>query len=100
MTIKGSGFGDFLRIAEATRLSMNQDAHDWKRTVLGTDVSRCEVLVNGIAAVVESWKESEIKVRVPRRHVIGFGHPEGFFEDPTKGEIVIRRGSWDLLENG
>jgi hypothetical protein len=32
--------------------------------------------------------------------VFGFGHPGGFYEDPTKGEIVVRRGSWDLKDDG
>ncbi len=100
VTLKGEGFGEFLKIAEATRLELNTDAHDWKNYRLGPDVSRTEVLVNGVAAIVVSWKDTEIKVQVPRRHVFGFGHPEGFYADPTKGEIVVRRGSWDLLKNG
>ncbi|MDE0144295.1 MAG: IPT/TIG domain-containing protein [Nitrospira sp.] len=100
VTLKGKGFGEFLKIAEATRLELNTDAHDWKNYRLGPDVSRTEVLVNGVAAVVVSWKDTEIKVQVPRRHVFGFGHPEGFYVDPTEGEIVVRRGSWDLLKNG
>ena len=100
VTIRGEGFGDYLKIAEATRLELNTDAHDWKYYRLGPDVSRTEVLVNGVAAIVESWTDTEIKIRVPRRHVFGFGHPEGFYTDPSKGELVVRRGSWDLLENG
>ena len=100
VTIKGNGFGEFLKIAEATRLELNTDAHDWKNYRLGSDVSRTEVLVNGMAATVLSWSDTEITVRVPRRHVFGFGHPEGFYVDPTKGELVVRRGSWDVLDNG
>ncbi len=100
VTLQGEGFGEFLKIAEATRLELNTEAHDWKNYRLGPDVSRTEVLVNGVAAVVVSWTDKEIKVQVPRRHVFGFGHPEGFYVDPTKGEIVVRRGSWDLLKNG
>lgn len=100
VTIKGSGFGDFLKIAEDARISLHHDAHQWKNYELGTDVSRSEVMINGVAAVVVAWKDDEIKVRVPRRHVFGFGHPGGFYEDPTKGEIVVRRGSWDLKEDG
>ena len=100
VTIKGSGFGDFLKIAEHTRLSLNQDAHDWKSYRLGPDVSRSEVFVNGLAAQVVLWSDSEIQVKVPRRPVFGYGNEEGFLQNPTKGEIVIRRGSWDLLENG
>ncbi len=100
VTIKGEGFGEFLKIAEATRLELNTDAHDWKNYRLGSDVSRTEVLVNGMAAIVLSWTDTEITVRVPRRHVFGFGHPEGFYTDPTRGELVVRRGSWDMLDNG
>ncbi len=100
VTLRGEGFGEFLKIAEATRLELNTEAHDWKNYRLGPDVSRTEVLVNGVAAVVVSWTDKEIRVQVPRRHVFGFGHPEGFYVDPTKGEIVVRRGSWDLLKNG
>lgn len=100
VTIRGDGFGEFLKIAEATRLELHTEAHDWKNYRLGADVSRTEVLINGVAAMVLSWSDTEITVRVPRRHVFGFGHPEGFYEDPTKGELVVRRGSWDVLENG
>jgi len=100
VTIKGSGFGDFLKIAEPTRLSLNKEAHDWKNYRLGPDVSRSEVFVNGMAAQVVSWSDSEIQVSVPRRPVFGFGNVEGFRKGLTKGEIVVRRGSWDLLDNG
>ena len=85
VTLKGEGFGEFLKIAEATRLELNTDAHDWKNYRLGPDVSRTEVLVNGVAAVVVSWKDTEIKVQVPRRHVFGFGHPEGFYVGSHQG---------------
>jgi IPT/TIG domain len=100
VTIKGTGFGDFLKIAEDSRIGLHHQAHNWQNYELGEDVSRSEVMINGIAAIVVSWKADEIKVRVPRRHVFGFGFPGGFHEDPTKGEIVVRRGSWDLKENG
>ena len=100
VTIQGSGFGDFLKIAEHARIGLHHDAHQWKNYRLGSDVSRSEVMINGIAAVVVSWKDDEIQVQVPRRHVFGFGHPEGFYEHPTTGEIVVRRGSWDLKGNG
>lgn len=100
VTIKGSGFGDFLKIAEPTRFSLVQKAHVWKNYRLGADVSRSEVLINGSAVQVVSWTDTEIQVRVPRRHVFGFGFPGGFALDPTIGELVVRRGSWDLLENG
>ncbi|MDA0738153.1 MAG: IPT/TIG domain-containing protein [Nitrospirae bacterium] len=100
VTIKGSGFGDFLKIAEDSRIGIHHQAHNWKSYELGSDVSRSEVMINGVAAIVVSWKHDEIQVRVPRRHVFGFGYPGGFHEDPTKGEIVVRRGSWDLKEDG
>ena len=100
VTIKGSGFGDFLKIAEDSRIGLHHQAHNWQNYELGADVSRSEVMINGVAAIVVSWKDDEIKVRVPRRHVFGFGYPGGFHEDPTKGELVVRRGSWDLKENG
>ena len=100
VTIKGSGFGDFLKIAEPTQFSLVQKAHVWKNYRLGADVSRSEVLINGSAVQVVSWTDTEIQVRVPRRHVFGFGFPGGFALDPTTGELVVRRGSWDLLENG
>jgi hypothetical protein len=100
VTIKGSGFGEFLKISEATRLSLHREGHDWKNYKLGPDVSRTEVLLNGIASVVVSWTDTEIRVRVPRRPVFGIGNPEGFDPDLSKGELVVKRGSWDMLENG
>ncbi|RMH31489.1 MAG: hypothetical protein D6690_16090 [Nitrospirae bacterium] len=100
VTITGSGFGEFIKISEATRFSLHQAGHEWKNYRLGEDVSRTEVLINGMAAVVVSWSDTEIKVRVPRRHVFGYGNPEGFMPDLSEGEIVVKRGSWDLLENG
>lgn len=100
VTIKGTGFGDFLKIAEHSRMGLHHQAHNWENYELGADVSRSEVMINGVAAVVVSWKDEEIKVRVPRRHVFGFGYPGGFHENPTQGEIVVRRGSWDLKDDG
>ena len=100
VTIRGNGFGEFLKLAEHSRIGLHHQAHNWENYELGSDVSRSEVMINGIAALVVSWKDDEIKIRVPRRHVFGFGYPGGFHEDPTKGEIVVRRGSWDLKEDG
>ena len=100
VTIIGSGFGDFLKIAEATRASLHEDAHNALHYRLGKNVSRTQVLMNGIAAQVVSWSETEIKVRVPRRPVFGIGHPEGFTPDLTKGELVVQRASWDFLQDG
>ncbi|PJA78640.1 MAG: hypothetical protein CO149_02900 [Nitrospirae bacterium CG_4_9_14_3_um_filter_51_5] len=100
VTISGKGFGEFLKISEATRLSLNQDAHSWKNYRLGQDVSRSEVLVNGIASHVLSWSDNEITIRVPRRPAFGYGNPEGFDADLTEGELIVKRGSWDMLETG
>ncbi len=100
VTIKGSGFGNFIKIAEHTRMQVAQEAHDWKTPRLGPDISRSQVWINGVGAVVVSWKEDEIQVRVPRRHAFGIGNPEGFDADLTKGEIVVKRGSWDMNEKG
>ncbi len=100
VTIKGSGFGEFLKISEATRLAMNQLAHSWKSYRLGEDVSRTEVLINGLAVQVVSWTDTEIQVRIPRRQAFGIGHPEGFENDLMNGTLLIKRGSWDMLENG
>lgn len=100
VTIKGRGFGEFLKISESTKFSMHHLGHNWQNYRLGADVSRTEVLINGIACLVVSWTDSEIKVRVPRRPAFGIGNPEGFDPELTKGELVVKRGSWDLLENG
>jgi len=100
VTIKGSGFGEFLKISEATRLAMNRLAHSWQSYRLGEDVSRTEVLINGIAVQVVSWTDTEIQVRIPRRQAFGIGHPEGFENDLMNGTLLIKRGSWDMLENG
>ena len=100
VTISGAGFGEFLKISEATRLSLNQDAHSWQNYKLGQDVSRSEVLVNGVATQVVSWTDKEITIRVPRRPAFGFGNPEGFDADLTEGELILKRGSWDMLDTG
>jgi len=100
VTISGIGFGEFLKISEATRLSLNQDAHSWQNYKLGQDVSRSEVLLNGVATQVVSWTDKEIIIRVPRRPAFGFGNPEGFDADLTEGELILKRGSWDMLETG
>jgi hypothetical protein len=100
VTISGTGFGEFLKISEATRLSLNQDAHSWQNYKLGEDVSRSEVLINGVATQVVSWTDKEITVRVPRRPAFGFGSPGGFDADVTEGQLILKRGSWDMLQNG
>jgi len=100
VTIKGSGFGDFLKISEAARTSLHQEAHKWQTYQLEPNVSRTEVLINGIAAHVVSWHDTEIQIRVPRRPLFGIGNPVGFETDLVTGEIIVRRGSWDWLPEG
>ncbi len=100
VTIKGSGFGNFLKTTEQTQPGLNEGGHDFLPIQLGENVSRSEVLFNGVAAIVVSWSDTEIKVRVPRRPVFGVGKANEFFPDMTKGPLMVRRGSWDLLPDG
>jgi hypothetical protein len=100
VTIKGSGFGNFLKTAEATQPGLNEGGHDFLPIELREDVARSEVLFNGVAGIVLSWTDSEIKVRVPRRHVFGIGKPHEFSSDLATGPLVVRRGSWDVLPDG
>jgi IPT/TIG domain len=110
VTIKGKGFGTFLKTAEHTELGLSQKAYkrrldveineaDSGSTVV-TNVSRTEVLFNGAAALVQSWTDSEIVVRVPHRNLYGIGRKGEFFDDLATGPLVVRRGSWDLLPDG
>jgi hypothetical protein len=100
VTIKGSGFGSFIKIAEHGDFDLALGGHKWEPYELGADVSRSEVILNGIAAQVVSWAEDEIQVKVPRRHVFGITNPKGFVDNPTEGELIVRRGSWDMTEEG
>src|SRR5579884_1195460 len=100
VTIKGSGFGTFLKTTEATQPGLNEGGHDSAPIDLGENVSRTEVLFNNIAAMVVSWTDTEIKVRVPRRNVFGVGKKGEFNPDLSTGPLVVRRGSWDLLPDG
>jgi hypothetical protein len=101
VTIKGSGFGTFLKTTEITRQELLQERHDSTATArLGENVSRSEVLFNDVGALVESWTDSEIRVKVPHRHLYGMGRPNEFFPDLSTGPLVVRRGSWDLLPDG
>ena len=110
VTIKGSGFGAFLKTAEHTELGLSQKAYkrrtdleinesDTASTVV-TNVSRTEVLFNGTAALVQSWTDSEIVVRVPHRNLYGIGKRGEFFDNLATGPLVVRRGSWDVLPDG
>ncbi len=100
VTIKGSGFGTFLKTAEATQPGLNEAGHDFLPIKLGDDIARSEVIFNGIAALVESWTDTEIKVKVPRRPLYGIGSEKQFSPDLSTGPLVVRRGSWDLLPDG
>lgn len=100
VTINGSGFGDFLKISEATQSSLHQHAHNSQPYELGQNASRTQVLINDIVAQVISWTDTQIQVRVPRRPIFGIGHPEGFKTDLSKGNVRVQRGSWDLLPDG
>ncbi|MBL8037443.1 MAG: IPT/TIG domain-containing protein [Nitrospira sp.] len=110
VTIKGSGFGTFLKTAEHADLGLNQKAYkrrsdieinepEASATVL-SNVSRTEVLFNGAAALVQSWTDQEIVVKVPHRNLYGIGKKGEFFDDLATGPLVVRRGSWDLLPDG
>jgi hypothetical protein len=100
VTITGSGFGAFLKTAEATQPGLNEGGHDFLPIQLGENVARSEVLFNGVAGMVASWTDTEITVRVPRRPVFGVGKPHELLSDPTVGPLIVRRGSWDLLPDG
>ena len=100
VTIKGSGFGDFIKMRETVKIGMSEHAYKRKAQDIDENISRTEVLFNGIAVQVVSWKDDEIKIRVPRRHLWGMGKGQEFQPDLSKGQIVVRRGSWDPLPDG
>jgi IPT/TIG domain len=110
VTIKGSGFGTFLKTAEHADLGLNQKAYKRRsdleinepevNTTVLSNVSRTEVLFNGTAALVRSWTDQEIVVSVPHRNLYGIGKKGNFFDDLATGPLVVRRGSWDLLPDG
>ena len=110
VTIKGKGFGTFLKTAEHAELGLNQKAYkrrfdveineaDTSPTVV-SNVSRTEVLFNGAAALVQSWSDTEIVVTVPHRNLYGIGKRGEFFDNLATGPLVVRRGSWDVLPDG
>ena len=100
VTIKGENLGAFIKATEQTQPGLNESAHDNLMVKLGQDVTRSEVLFNGVAGIVLSWSDSEIKVRVPRRHAYGIGGVGTFKTDMATGPLVIRRGSWDINADG
>jgi hypothetical protein len=101
ITIKGSGFGSFLKTAEHAYLGLNQGAYKRREDIeLGENVSRTEVLFSNVAAQVISWTDTEIVVRVPHRHLYGMGKRNEFFNELATGPLVVRRGSWDVQPDG
>jgi hypothetical protein len=101
ITIKGVGFGSFLKTAEHAYLGLNQGAYKRREDIeLGENVSRTEVLFSNVAAQVMSWTDTEIVVRVPHRHLYGLGKRNEFFNELATGLLVVRRGSWDMLPDG
>jgi hypothetical protein len=110
VTIKGKGFGTFLKTAEHTELGLSQKAYKRRLDVeinepdtssnVVSNVSRTEVLFNGAAALVQSWSDTEIVVKVPHRNLYGIGKKGEFFDNLATGPLVVRRGSWDVLPDG
>lgn len=110
VTIKGKGFGTFLKTAEHTELGLSQKAYKRRQdfeineaetsSTVVSNVSRTEVLFNGSAALVQSWTDNEIVVKVPHRNLYGIGKRGGFFDNLATGPLVVRRGSWDVLPDG
>src|SRR5262245_47399555 len=101
VTIKGSGFGTFLMTAEHAYIGINQKAYKRKEDVeLNENVSRTEVLFNGMAAQVVSWSDTEIVARIPHRNLYGVGKKGEFFDNLATGPLVVRRGSWDVMPDG
>ncbi len=100
VTIAGTGFGEYVKMRETVKIGLSEAAYKRRQMEWDENISRTEVLINGVAVQVVSWKDTEIQVRVPRRHLWGIGKGPQFNPDLSKGEIVIRRGSWDTLPDG
>ena len=94
------GFGSYFKTTAATQRKLGVEAFKRSDIELGENVSRTEVLFNNIGAIVLSWTDTEIKARVPHRHLFGIGKPGQFNADLSTGPLVIRRGSWDMLPDG
>lgn len=95
ITITGSGFGEFLKTDERTMDNISREAHQSKLTQFTENIARTAVLfpankdfvkASHVAGYVESWTDTEIKVRVPQVAV--------------PGTVLISRGSWDMLPDG
>ncbi len=100
VTIKGTGFGEYIKMRETVKIGMSEHAYKRKPQDVDENISRTEVLFNGVAVQVVSWTDTEIQIRVPRRHLWGIGKGAEFQPDLSKGPIVVRRGSWDALPDG
>lgn len=93
--ITGTGFGEFLKTDERTQDNLSREGHQHKITQFSENIARSAVLfpankdyvkASHVAGTIESWTDTEIKVRVP--HVA------------VPGTILITRGSWDMLPDG
>ena len=95
ITITGTGFGEFLKTDERTQDDISRAGHQNKLAPFGVNIARTAVLfpankdfvkATHVAGYVESWTDTEIKVRVPQVAV--------------PGTVLITRGSWDMLPDG
>src|SRR5437867_1640132 len=95
ITIKGSGFGEFIKSDERTQDNLSREGHQHLFTQFGVNIARSAVLfpankefvkASHVAGYVENWTDTEIKVRVPQVAV--------------PGKVLITRGSWDMLPDG
>ncbi len=95
ITITGTGFGEFLKTDERTQDNLSREGHKHLFTQFGVNIARSAVLfpanrdyvrATHVAGYIESWTDTEIKVRVPQTAV--------------PGKILISRGSWDMLPDG
>lgn len=100
VTIKGTGFGEYVKLRDTVKIGLSEAAYKRKPMEWDENISRTEVLINGVAVQVVSWTDTEIQVRVPRRHLWGIGKGAQFNPNLSKGHIVVRRGSWDTLPDG
>jgi IPT/TIG domain-containing protein len=95
ITIAGSGFGEFIKSDERTQDNISRLGHTHQLTQFTENIARTAVLfpankeyvkASHVAGYVESWTDTEIKVRVPQVAV--------------PGTVLITRGSWDMLPDG
>lgn len=93
--ITGSGFGEFIKSDERTQDNLSRQGHMHQLTQFTDNIGRSAVLfpankefvkASHVAGYVESWNDTEIKVRVPNVAV--------------PGTVLLTRGSWDMLPDG